>query len=121
MPNTEATKIELLRQAQETMQKTFSQDITEMKSDIKEIKTMLISNFVPIHDFDSKMESMGKAIVLAKSETDEKLKLAKKSATMKLITAVFITVVITGLISFFIQQVTDTSTLQKVTTQEVGK
>jgi hypothetical protein len=107
MPNTEATKIAVLQEGHKQM----VSDILEIKADIREIKTMLTSNFVQVHEYESYKQSNDKALVLA-----------KKSATIRLIATVLVTVVITGLVSFFIQQVTkDTSTLKTVTSQEQGK
>jgi predicted permease len=107
MSNTEATKIAVLQEGHKQM----TVDITEIKADIKEIKKMLVSSFVPFHEFESYKEGNDKALVLA-----------KKSAMIKLIVAVLITVIITSLVGYFVQNVTkDTTTLKTVTSQEQGK
>jgi hypothetical protein len=72
----------------------MSQDIIEIKNDLKEIKGMLSNNYVQQTEYDSYKANVDRALVLA-----------RKSAFTKMITAVIITSVITSLVAYFFNDI----------------
>lgn len=97
MPNSEATKIAVLQEHQLQM----TNDIAEIKSDIREIKNLITTNFVTQSEYISYKSRVDNEITLAKKNVDEALTSAKKVGTLKTVGYILITAAITALVYYF--------------------
>ena len=97
MPNSEATKIAVLQEHQLQM----TNDIAEIKADIREIKNLITTNFVTQAEYISYKARTDNEIKIAKQNVDAALLSAKKTATLKSIGYIIITAAITALVYYF--------------------